>query len=382
MMKNNVLTVYEICPEKLKEARIARGYTQSALSRLLGVTRQAISRYEDGQMKPRADILEKYIQGLDFPMQYFYLREEENKNSSEILFRSLATATSASRGQVAVRTEWMRRIVRYFEQYVDFPEVEIKAAGKNSQYTFEEIERLAENLRNEWGLGKGPIPNLTILMQNRGCFIARAGVHVTKSDACSNWSDGRPYVFLTADKNVAVRSRFDLAHELGHLVLHRIEKGMLEDKNLLKIIEKEANHFAGAFLLPRETFGRQIVSTSLEYFIQLKKMWKVSVAAMVHRCEDLGILSKYQTSYLWRQLAAKKMKIQEPLDDILRPEEPTLLKDAAELLVTEKVVTPEKMVYDIALPLKEICGLCNVNESLFSKENILRPRFRVIDGRK
>lgn len=378
MMKNNVLTVYEICPEKLKEARIARGYTQSALSRLLGVTRQAISRYEDGQMKPRADILEKYIQMLDFPMQYFYLREEKG-NSSEILFRSLATATNTSRGQVAVRTEWMRRIVRYFEQYVDFPEVEIQETDKNRQYTFEEIEKLAEHLRNNWGLGKGPIPNLTILMQNRGCFIARAGVHVTKSDACSNWSDGRPYVFLTADKDVAVRSRFDLAHELGHLVLHRIEKGMLEDKKLLKTIEKEANHFAGAFLLPRETFGSQIVSTSLEYFIQLKKMWKVSIAAMIYRCEDLGILSKYQTSYLWRQLAARGLKRHEPLDDILQPEEPTLLKDAAELLVTEKVVTPEKMVYDIALPLKEICGLCNVNESLFSKGNILRPKFRVID---
>lgn len=378
MMKNNVLTVYEICPEKLKEARIARGYTQSALSRLLGVTRQAISRYEDGQMKPRADILEKYIQMLDFPMQYFYLREEKG-NSSEILFRSLATATNTSRGQVAVRTEWMRRIVRYFEQYVDFPEVEIQETDKNRQYTFEEIEKLAEHLRNNWGLGKGPIPNLTILMQNQGCFIARAGVHVTKSDACSNWSDGRPYVFLTADKDVAVRSRFDLAHELGHLVLHRIEKGMLEDKKLLKTIEKEANHFAGAFLLPRETFGSQIVSTSLEYFIQLKKMWKVSIAAMIYRCEDLGILSKYQTSYLWRQLAARGLKRHEPLDDILQPEEPTLLKDAAELLVTEKVVTPEKMVYDIALPLKEICGLCNVNESLFSKGNILRPKFRVID---
>ncbi len=378
-MGKNIISLYEIHPEKLKEARLARGYTQTALGHVLGVTRQAVSKYEDGQMTPRADILERYMQKLDFPMQYFCTGKEREEDASEILFRSLATATKASREQVAVRTEWMRRIVRYFEKYVDFPEVEIQEPKGQKLHSVEEIEHLAASLREKWGLGKGPVPNLTILMQNKGCFIARTGVHVYKSDACSNWSEGRPYIFLTADKNVAMRSRFDLAHELGHLVLHHIEKGALKNTGTLKAIEKEANHFAGAFLLPRETFGRQIVSTSLDYFIQLKKVWKVSIAAMIYRCKDLEILSENQTSYLWRQLAAKGMRTNEPMDRELRPEEPTLLKDAADLLFKEHVVTPEEMAYEIALPVKDLCGLCNIEESVFSgEEEPIKPRFRVV----
>lgn len=378
-MGNNIISLYEIHSEKLKEARLARGYSQTSLAHLLGVTRQAVSKYESGQMTPRADVLERYTKTLDFPLNYFYAQTENGTAGTEILFRSLATATKASREQVAVRTEWMRRIVQYFERYIDFPEVEIMPPRENVLHSFDEIEQTAEAIREKWGIGKGPVPNLTILMQNKGCFIARTGIHVLKSDACSNWSDGRPYVFLTADKNVAVRSRFDLAHELGHLVLHHIEKGKLQDRGILKVIEKEANHFAGAFLLPRETFGRQIVSTSLEYFIQLKRVWKVSIAAMIYRCKDLGILSENQTSYLWRQLATRGIRSNEPLDGEMRPEEPTLLKDAADLLISEKIVTPEEMAYEIALPIKDLCGLCNISEFVFSREETpMKPRFRVV----
>ena len=151
------------------------------------------------------------------------------------------------------------------------------------------------------------------------------------------------------------------------------------NKELIKKIEKEANYFAGAFLLPRETFGNQIVSTSLDYFIQLKKEWKVSIAAMIYRCKELGILSENQTSYLWRQLAARGMKKNEPYDEKFIPEKPTLLHDAVEILMESGVVSAEEILQKIALPKEDFCELCNISSHVFDKNiKLYQPKLRLI----
>lgn len=378
-MKNNVISMYEIQPAKLKEARLARGYSQAYLGKLFGVTRQAINRYEDGKITPKAEIFNQYIEKLNFPIAFFYSDNmDEKKHDTAILFRSQATASKISREQVAIRADWMSRIVHYFSRYLEFPDVDIVEQPVNHIHSFNEIENIANELRKKWSLGMGPIPNLTILLQNKGCFISRAGVSVKQSDSCSKWSNGRPFVFLTADKHVAVRSRFDLAHELGHLVLHHVLDDNIE-KQLFREIEKEANHFASAFLLPRDTFGRQIVSTSLDYFIQLKKVWHVSIAAMIYRCKDLGILSENQTTYLWRQLAARGMRTHEPLDDELVPEEPTLFRDAIDLLLESKTVTVDDILHSIELSVDDVCKLCNISAHVFERNNIiLQPKLHLV----
>ena len=378
-MKSNITSIHRINPDRLKEARIARGYSQSNLGNLFGVSRQTISKYEEGSMSPKAEIFNKYVELLNYPLFYFYdLRLDHATSDTAILFRSLATSSKTEREKLSVRAEWIKRIVRYFSQYLEFPEVAIKQQTSNRSYSFEEIEKLSKLLRQHWGLGLGPISNLTVLLQNKGCFIARTKIKVLKSDGCSKWSENRPYIFLTADKDVAVRSRFDLAHELGHLILHHITEDMM-DKEMLKRIEKEANYFAGAFLLPRETFGNQIVSTSLDYFIQLKKEWKVSIAAMIYRCKELGILSENQTSYLWRQLAARGMKKNEPYDQDFIPEKPTLLHDAIEILLESGVVSAETILQEIALPKEDFCELCNISTHIFDNPiNSYQPKLRLL----
>ena len=378
-MKSNITPIQKINSVRLKEARIARGYSQSKLGNLFGVSRQTISKYEEGCMSPKAEIFNKYVELLNFPLSYFYNSTLDYESSdTAILFRSLATASKMEREKLSIRAEWIKRIVRYFSQYLEFPEVIIKQQTINKDYSAEEIENLSKLLRQHWNLGLGPISNLTALLQNKGCFIARTKIKVSKSDGCSKWSENRPYIFLTADKNVAVRSRFDLAHELGHLILHHITEGMM-NKELLKKIEKEANYFAGAFLLPRETFGNQIVSTSLDYFIQLKKEWKVSIAAMIYRCKELGILSENQTSYLWRQLAARCMKKNEPYDKEFIPEKPTLLHDAVEILLESGIVSAEEILQKIALPKEDFCELCNISSHVFDKNiKLYQPKLRLI----
>src|SRR5689334_686467 len=135
-------------------------------------------------------------------------------------------------------------------------------------------------------------------------------------DAFSTWQDGRPFIFLADDKKCAVRSRFDAAHELGHMILHRhLTQDEIEDPDTLNRIEHEANRFAAAFLLPAKTFISEIYSSNLKQFLDLKKRWKVAIGAMIYRCKDLGVFDERLHVNLRKQMSFQGWVRHEPLDD-------------------------------------------------------------------
>ena len=114
-----------------------------------------------------------------------------------------------------------------------------------------------------------------------------------KRQAFSVWFDNKPFIFLSSDKDTNVRIRFDMAHELGHLLMHADYYSEEDLKNpvIHEKLENEADRFAGAFLLPKETFSKDVFSTSIDHFIQMKSKWKASIGCMIYRCDTLGILS-------------------------------------------------------------------------------------------
>jgi Zn-dependent peptidase ImmA (M78 family) len=175
-------------------------------------------------------------------------------------------------------------------------------------------------------------------------------------DAVSRWQGGRPFILCSADRNSLPRENFDLAHEIGHLLLHH---GVEVTTETLSKLERQANYFAGAFLLPRETFSREVVSTSVHYFLKLKERWRVSVAAMIYRCKELAILSKRQVEYLWRQLSARGMRKEEPLDRAFQVEKPSILAAALDMLIEHRVQTRSQVREALSLnpsDLESICG--------------------------
>jgi Zn-dependent peptidase ImmA (M78 family) len=128
-------------------------------------------------------------------------------------------------------------------------------------------------------------------MESKGIVICRYEMQGENVEAFSFWNGHRPFIFLASEKEAAVRRRYDLAHELGHLILHRwIEQSELEDRAILKAIEGEAYKFAGAFLLPSSSFPNEVYTTRLDAFIPLKQRWKVSIQAMIYRCADLDLI--------------------------------------------------------------------------------------------
>lgn len=352
-------------PERLRQARLAKGYSSTELADALGITRQAVSRYELGLAVPSGEILGKIIESLEFPLSFFSKPIDQSQNNSGVtFFRSLKSATRKSRESLIVRSGWLKEIYTYLERFLDFPKVNIpepnidKHMDKLDQ---EDIEHIALEIRKAWGLGLGPVNNVVFLLEKNGALVTRMGSGTLKTDACSQWRIDRPIIFLGSDKESAVRSRFDAAHELGHLVLHMgIDQDQLSDSKILARLEKEANRFAGAFLLPREAFSQEIISASISHFISLKKRWKVSIAAMLYRCEELGILSDNQLLYLRRQMSTNGYRTKEPLDNELEPEKPVLLKQAINMLIKNEVQTVADITDVIKLPQIEIENLCGI----------------------
>ena len=264
--------------------------------------------------------------------------------------------------------KWFVQTTRYLYDLVTFPDVNIPSAAPSdgNRYTEEEIERVAEECRRLWGLGVGPISNVVGLLETKGIVVCRYEVSKQNIEAFSFWNGSRPFIFLASEKDFAVRSRFDAAHELGHLILHRwIGPEELEDLKTLKLIEAEANRFASAFLMPRKSFPNEVYTSRLDAFVELKRRWKVAIQAMVYRCKDLGIFDEFQVTNLYKQISFRKWRKNEPLDDQIPLEQPKLLKRAIEAIIGAGKKMGDEIVAQICISAPFVAAFCGLPLELF-----------------
>lgn len=286
-------------PTRLHLARLRRGYTKSHLAKLTGLSARSITNYEKGLQNPTEETLATLAEAMAFPVEFFGQPDLEAIAEAAASFRSLTSMTAAKRDQALgagtlalVIDEWIEG--RFSRPAPDVPEVDDETP-----------EAAAEIVRAEWGLGTKPIKNMIHLLELHGIRVfslAEAGRSV---DAFSFWRDQRPYVMLNTQKS-AEHSRFDAAHELGHLVLHRTgERG--------RDAERDANQFASAFLMPRPAIlAAGLAHATLPTLVTRKAEWKVSVVALIYRLHALGILTDWQYRSLYIAASKKGYRSQEP----------------------------------------------------------------------
>lgn len=328
--------------DRLREAREARGISGIALADMLGVTRQAVSQYETGSATPAPDVLDRISRVLNIPERFFW-RPIQRTPLGTIFYRSFAAATKTARTRAERRYGWLREIVYHLEEFIELPAPEFPDAAANPlTLANRDIEKIAEEVRKEFGLGAAPVPNMVAVLENRGAVVSRFDIGAEALDAFSEWAEGeaRPYFILSAEKDSAVRSRLDAAHELGHMVLHRyVPKALLLNKETFALVEAQAFRFAGAFLLPEREFSDDFFYPTLGELRRLKEKWGVSMSAALMRCQDLELLPENEITRLWVALNRSGWRKREPLDDELEPEQPRVVRDSVELLVEERVRT-------------------------------------------
>jgi Zn-dependent peptidase ImmA (M78 family)/transcriptional regulator with XRE-family HTH domain len=363
-----------IIPERIREAREARGLTAEEFAEKIGVTRQAVGQFEVGSSTPSAQTMTRIIGVTAQPPGFFTTsRVRGGEQFGTPFWRGLKRMSRPDRLRIARRLEWAWDVVNYVERFIELPPANLPAVEWDFHSGSEDqLERIALLLRDRWELGRGPIFHLGAVIEANGVIIVKEPVACDDMDAVSRWQAGRPFILCSADKLSLPRENFDLAHELGHLLLHH---GIDVTPETLNKLERQANYFAGAFLLPRETFSREVVSTSIYYFLKLKERWRVSVAAMVYRCKELKILGKSQVEYLWRQLSAKGMRKEEPLDRSFKTEQPTLLSAALSMLIEHGVQSRSQIRESLNLNPSDLESICGAPTG-FLDETVVQLRLR------
>lgn len=338
-----------LIPARLLAARKALRLTQEELGSRVGVTRQAIAAYEAGDKGPEAATFAALASALNQPTGYFTAPEQPVFGEySPRFFRKVGADTARRNDACAVLGHWFVQAAHYLDSLVNYPPVHIPEVARptdpSGRYSAEEIETAAEQCRQQWGLGWGPISNVLALLESNGIAACRYEIEDERIDAFSFWCGDRPFIFMASERESGARVRFDLAHELGHLVLHRwIEGTEIADPKTLKVIEAEADRFAGAFLLPRKSFPNDVYSARLDAFVDLKRRWIVSIQAMIYRCRDLEVIDETQFTNLYKQISFRKWRKSEPLDnpEQIRLETPRLLGRAAQLVLDSGTKHPD-----------------------------------------
>ena len=355
-----------LVPGQLTDARLASRITQTELAKKVGVSRQAISQYESGVISPDPAVMKAISQALEQPISFFTRPPRKTfGNQSTLFFRKVGADTKRRNTACKIYSEWLSETAFDFDAIANYPSVDLPSfepAGES--YSPDEIEKFAEETRKHFSLGLGPISNVLRLLEAKGVIVCRFTIQKEKIEAFSFWSGSRPFIFLASEKKSAVRARFDLAHELAHLCLHRwVGQEEIEDKNRLKEIESEADRFASAFLLPRRSFPNEVYSSRAEAFIDLKARWKVSIQAMVMRCKHLGIFDDQQTVNIYKQISYKKWRTNEPLDqgkNAIPFEHPLLLGKIANLVFQSGKLTTEEFIANAGLSkevLEKLLGI-------------------------
>lgn len=368
-------------PQKLLQLRTNLALTQTELAERLSCSKGNISKWEQGKSCPENESFRKICKFFNVSETWLLepIMSAEDDNPS--FFRAQNRTPKISRQIADIRLNWTEEVSYKLQESLDFPEINLPTYDNDfKSITDGEIENLALECRRLWGLSNSPINNLLISMESNGLVVTRGNLGFSKMDGVSRWSllDNRPYVFLCKDKANGFRARFDAAHELGHVILH---KGVTEPdyKKYYHLLEAQANRFASAILLPASSFVRDVRWPTLENLLVLKSKWKVSVAAIIHRCQDLGVISDTVAQRLWKARSARGWVHCEPNDDSMVIEEAKLLNRSVRMLVENKILNKDAIKNIIGLPVDTIEEICGLPKKYFSNEenvNIIDLRLR------
>lgn len=289
-------------PTRLTFARKRRKYTIRGLSSVLDITSQTLSNYENDRSIPDNYMLSLLSEKLHFPEHFFFLNDIEVLDGKSVSFRSLARMPAYIREAALCAGNMALEFTNFLEKKIEFPCVDLPDLRDC------EPEAAAETLRSIWGLGERSIKNMVHMLEAKGIRVFSLSESTYDMDAYSFFMGNQPFVFLNTQKSVE-RGRFDAAHELGHLILHK------HGAPLGKEAEQQANRFASAFLMPAGSIVSHIPHDffpTVSGIISLKPYWRVSASALLRRLKDLSLLSEWHYNSIIKELSRRGYLKNEP----------------------------------------------------------------------
>lgn len=270
-----------------------------------------MSSFENGHREPSPETMERISIALQFPMKFFYQHAPSEVPEGSVSFRARTKVAAYKKSAALAGSELGVEISDWIDSRFNTPRPDLPSLTKFSRLystgTDSDPEAAADIIRASWGLGIHPIRNMVHLLEAHGVRVFSLTGDAAEVDAFSFWSNGRPFVFLNTLKS-GERGRFDAAHELGHLILHA-ERDSCSSRD----IEREADRFASALLMPEEDVRAHAAPyASVEYILKAKARWRVSAMALTYRLRELELLSDWVYRETCINLARLGYKSSEP----------------------------------------------------------------------
>lgn len=347
-------------PRMLAVARESRGHTQSELARLLSLSQAYISKIESNLLEPSPAVLGKMAEVLDYPEAFFLLNDPiYGPGITEFWHRKRQAATA--RQMRRIYAEINKRIIHVGRllQAVELPE----AFYRFDVEEFDGPAEVARAVRSAWQLPPGPVGNLVQAVESAGGLVIRCDFGTRLVDAVSRWIPGLPPMFFLNHGLPGDRERLTLAHEIGHIVMHRAPHPEMEE---------EAFAFASEFLMPEADIAPYLAQATIPRLAPLKPLWKVSIAALITRAARLELIPERHARYLWMQMGRAGYREREPAELDFAKEDPRLLRELFEIHRNELHYSLDDLAGLLAIHPREIARIYPVVTTVAESRTHLR----------
>lgn len=309
-------------PNMMVLAREARGLSQKVLSKRLGVPQSRISMIEMGVRPVPKPLLAQLSEVLDYP-EHFFFQEGQlyGVEIAEVFHRKRRNVPKYTLARIyalmEIRLRHISALLRSLDVTNKIPQFDPEEVRSTSESKARILD-IARAVRASLEIPRGPIVDLTETLEEAGVIVVAFDFETPLVDAISRWLPGLPPTFFVNQRSPKDRYRLSLAHELGHMVMHA---------QATPEMEEQANWFAAEFLMPERDIRHDLTDLTLYKLTALKRYWRVSMAALLMRAQELGTFTPNQARYLWSQMAKAGYRTREPVELDVTGEEPRLLHE-------------------------------------------------------
>jgi Zn-dependent peptidase ImmA (M78 family)/transcriptional regulator with XRE-family HTH domain len=343
--------------EALIIAREFAGFSQTTLAKGSGFSQAKISRFEDGITSPDATEAHSLAIALGVPVRLFY-RSDIKRAVFNSFYRKRKSVSQKTimqfNAKVCLRQTQLDRLFSKVEMESEpIPRFDLAEYPGG-------VRQVAMALRQFLKIPPGPVRNLVKIAEDAGVTVIMEDFGIPKMDGVSTFTNqNRPVVFLNTQAPPS-RRRFSLAHEIAHTALHRY---------IAPDVDEQADALASEFLMPEDEIKIDLASQPITVarLAELKLKWRVSMAALLFRSKALNIIDQRKYYYLWTQISSRGYRVQEPHEEYMQVEQPTLEKELIRFHMEE-----------LGYTTNEIAESLDIDESEVIKRYGGQPQLKVI----
>lgn len=341
-------------------AREYRGFTQKALSAAVsGLSQSNLSKYEHGTETLSDETVERIMAKLDFPMKFLELdicNNVENKH-----YRKKASISATARKQIDRTISLIAYCFDWMSDFVELPDYKLGAYDLEQGISPSDVAR---QVRRQCRLGTAPVKDICALFETNGIFIYPWDCPYDDFDGVSLITDRGFRLVIINENRSSDRIRWTLAHEMGHSLMHENVTDFINEN---RDKEKEANEFAGEFLMPENETRRAFTDIRMSQLGAFKSYWLTSMASIVERAKRFGCISNDKYTSLRCEFSRNRWNRKEPISVYI--DKPMVFSEIYNLITNNLGYTQSSMSGYTGLPLdvlNEILGASKIIKMKFA----------------